>query len=90
MFHLGREEDSAVKLETEDTKITISRNWKKLAHTFVWRIILLPVLQAMPTPSSTVLDALAFRKDTEGRQHENKNGMYVYDGDPALYRTWKF
>ena len=44
----------------------------------------------MPTPSSTALDALAYRKETEGRQHENKNGMYVYDGDPAQYRTWKF
>ena len=44
----------------------------------------------MPTPSSTALDALAYRKETEGRQHENKNGMYVYDGDPAQYRIWKF
>ena len=56
----------------------------------MWQIILLPVLQAMPTPSSTALDAFAYRKETEGRQHENKNGMYVYDGDPAQYRVWKF
>ena len=26
----------------------------------------------MPTPSSTALDALAYRKDIEGRQHENR------------------
>ena len=44
----------------------------------------------MPTPSSTALDAFAYRKETEGRQYENKNGMYVYDGDPATYRIWKF
>ena len=56
----------------------------------MWQIILLPVLRTMPTPSSTALDALAYRKETEGRQHENKNGMYVYDGDPAQYRIWKF
>ena len=44
----------------------------------------------MPTSSSTALDAFAYRKETEGRQQENKNGMYVYDGDPAQYQIWKF
>jgi len=56
----------------------------------VWQIILLPVLQAMPISSSTALDALAYRRDVEGRQQENRNGMYVYDGDPAQYQVWKF
>ena len=40
---------------------------------------------------SPALDALTYKKNDDSRHYrENKMGMYVYDGEPSLFYTWKF
>ena len=40
---------------------------------------------------SSALDALVYSKNVDSKQYkENKLGTYVYDGEPSLFRTWKF
>ena len=40
---------------------------------------------------SSALDALTYRRNEDSKHYkENKSGMYVYDGDPSLFRTWRF
>ena len=40
---------------------------------------------------SSALDALVYSKNLDSKHYkENKLGTYVYDGEPSLFRTWKF
>ena len=62
----------------------------------MWQIIFQPG-QGFPPQvpftkmKSSALDALTYRRNEDSKHDkENKNGMYVYDGDPSLFRTWKF
>ena len=73
---------------------TILTAWLRFVHTLVWQSIFQP--EFLPQVhftrmKSSALDALAYSKNLDSKHYkENKLGTYVYDGDPSLFRTWKF